>query len=309
MKRTGFFRRISPYFGGLSLFAATFCASQAFAQTNHFTQAHPSTVQLVDAQAQAQQQAAYQQYIRQQQIAHAHYMQAQMRPPMVRVVRPMVPRPVHGFQQWVDYEPEYRIYPGDQLDIVVSSAPELSRTLTVGPDGRIVMPMAEPVMAAGKTFSQLRRNLSAQLGKQLRDPTIAITPRAYAPSQIFVGGEVTQPGTYTLPGPVGALEAIFMAGGFRNSAKTKHIAVLRRAPNGGMMMRVVNIGGGLKRVSMYNDTVQLRRGDIIFVPRTTLAEVGMFMQAIRDALPVDFNVSYQLGLDNNGGGAVAPIVP
>jgi len=44
-------------------------------------------------------------------------------------VRP--PHPGMGmFQQWVNYEPEYTLYPGDQLDIVVSSAPELSRTLT-----------------------------------------------------------------------------------------------------------------------------------------------------------------------------------
>ena len=208
------------------------------------------------------------------------------------------------FQRWVDYEPQYRLYPGDQIDIVVSSAPELSRTLTVGPDGRIVMPMTDPIMAAGRSFTQLQAELSAQLGKQLRDPRIAVTPRAYSPEQIFVGGEVQQQGTYTLPGPIGTVEAIFMAGGFAPTAQSRQVAVLRRAPNGGMMMRVVDIGGGLSRLGPYNDIRQLRRGDIIFVPRTRIAEVAVWMQTFRNAMPVDFNLSYTFGQDGGQGTTV-----
>lgn len=234
---------------------------------------------------------------------------AMMRPNMLRKgphpklarLNPNMPQ----FQQWVEYEPQYLIYPGDQLDIVVSSAPELSRTLTVGPDGRIVMPMTQPIMAAGRSFTQVQQMLSAQLGKQLRDPRIAVTPRAYGPQQIFVGGSVGQQGTYTLPGPIGAMEAILMAGGFTTQAKSSKVAVMRRAPNGGMMMRTVNIGRGMKNMQYYNDVLQLRRGDIVFVPRTTLAEAAIFMTTLRDALPVTFNVSYQLG--NTGGGEIAPI--
>ena len=115
------------------------------------------------------------------------------------------------FQQWVEYEPVYKLYPGDQIEIIVSSAPELSRTLTIGPDGRIVMPMVQPVMAAGKTMIQVQNEVQAHLAKQLRDPTISVTPRAYGPQQIYVGGEVGAPGTYTLSGPIGAIEALFMA--------------------------------------------------------------------------------------------------
>lgn len=217
---------------------------------------------------------------------------------------PPPPPGMGAFQRWVDYEPQYTLYPGDQVDIVVSSAPELSRTLTVGPDGRVVMPMTQPVMAAGRTFDQVRQELSAHLGKQLRDPRIAISPRAYAPQQIFVGGEVGQQGTYALSGPVGALEAIIMAGGMRPTAKTSQVAVLRRAPNGGMMMRAVNIKNGMRNIRENNDNMQLRRGDIVFVPRSGIAEVGVWMQNFRSALPVDFNLSYQFGAGNDGGTTV-----
>ena len=92
----------------------------------------------------------------------------------------------------------------------------------------------------------------------------------------------------------------------RDSAKTNQIAVLRRAPNGGMMMRTVNIGHGLNRLPHYNDVIQLRRGDIIFVPKTRLAEIGLFVQGIRGVLPVDFNLSYQFGAQNGGTTVVQP---
>jgi len=210
------------------------------------------------------------------------------------------PPPPGMFQQWVDWEPEYTLVAGDQLDIVVSSAPELSRTLTVGPDGRVVMPMSRPIMAAGRTFLQVQHELMGELGKQLRDPRIAVTPRAYAPEQIYVGGQVGAPGTYTIPGRIGALEGILMAGGMRPTARSRQVAILRRAPNGGMMMRSVNIRGGMLNIREYNDNVQLRRGDIIYVPQNTLGEIGTFMDGFRRAMPVDFNLSYQLGTGGNG---------
>ena len=224
-------------------------------------------------------------------------------------IRAPHPGPAGQFQQWVDYEPEYRLFPGDQLDVVVQSAPELSRTLTIGPDGRIIMPMLKPIMAAGRSITQVQSELRAGLAQQLRDPTIAVTPRAYGPQQIFIGGQVQTPGTYALPGPIGAIEAVFMAGGFGRGARTTKIAVLRRAPNGAMMMRPVNIQNGLRNIREYDDNIQLRRGDIIFVPKTNLAEAGAFVQAVRQTLPVDFNVSYTIGNFGDGGGdGVAPVV-
>lgn len=219
-----------------------------------------------------------------------------------------VPPPPGQFQQWIDWEPQYTLVAGDQLDIVVSSAPELSRTLTVGPDGRVVMPMSRPIMAAGRTFGQVQNELTGELGKQLRDPTIAVTPRAYAPEQIYVGGQVGQPGTYTLPGRIGALEAILLAGGMQPTARTRRVVVLRRAPNGGMMMRTVNIRNGMLNIREYNDNIQLRRGDIIYVPQSTIGEIGTFMQNLRRTFPVDFNISYTIG-DFGGGGGGGAAVP
>ena len=210
------------------------------------------------------------------------------------------PSPYDMFQRWVDYEPGYTLYPGDQIDVVVQSAPELSRTLTVAPDGRISMPMVGSIMAAGRTIPWLEQAIRTELAKQLVDPTTAVTSRAFAPQNIYVGGQVAQQGTYTMSGPIGSLEAIIMAGGFLPSAKTREVAILRRAPNGGLMMRVIDHKRGLQNVRSYADNMQLRRGDIIFVPRNSLSEVGVFVQQIRSALPIDVGVSYNLGNNFSG---------
>lgn len=205
------------------------------------------------------------------------------------------PGPLDRFQQWVDFEPQYKLYPGDQVDIVVQSAPELSRTLTVGPDGRITMPMISPIMAAGKTLPFLQHALETEMAKQLREPTLTVTSRSFTAQQIYVGGQVGQQGTYKMSGPIGSLEAIIMAGGFLPSAKSKQVAIMRRAPNGRWMLRTINHNHGLKNVRSYADNMQLKRGDVIFVPRNTLSEVGVFMNAFRTALPVDLSLTYNIG--------------
>lgn len=218
---------------------------------------------------------------------------------------PPPPGPLGQFQQWFDYEPEYRLYPNDQLDVIVPSAPELSRTLTIGPDGRIIMPMLNPIMAAGKTITQVQGEIKAGLAQQLRDSTVTVTSRSYAPQQIFIGGQVQTPGTYTLPGPIGTIESVFMAGGFSPGARSTKVAVLRRAPNGAMMMRTVDLQNGLRNIREYDDNIQLRRGDIIFVPKTNIAEVGAFVQAFKQTWPVDFNLSYQFGNTGTGSTIIA----
>jgi len=63
--------------------------------------------------------------------------------------------------------------------------------------GRVIMPMLSPIMAAGRTVTDVQAALRDGLASQLRDPRVAVTPRAYSPQQVFVGGQVQQPGTYT----------------------------------------------------------------------------------------------------------------
>ncbi len=209
-----------------------------------------------------------------------------------------------GFRTWRDSDPQYRLLPGDQLDIIVYSAPELSRLLLVGPDGRVQMPLAPPVMAANLTIEQLKMRLRTALSNQLVDPSVEITPRTFGSQRIFVGGEVGQPGMFELPGQIGVMEAVMMAGGLRTTAKTGKIILIRRHPDGGPMMKTVDLKSVLHK-GARGDLMALRRGDVVFVPRSGIANINLFMQQyIRDALPINFSVSYYPGNSSS----VLPVV-
>lgn len=193
-----------------------------------------------------------------------------------------------GYSDWSDSEPEYRLYPGDELDITVPSAPELNKTVTVQPDGRVSMPLIQPVMAADRTVTELQDALTSAYATQLRRPQVSVAVKTAQPLKIFVMGEVDKSGVYDMPGDINALQAVALAGGFKTSAKTRQVVVIRRGPNGTAMARVVNLGKPLKGGAL-DDLVPLRRFDIVFVPRSSVAELGVAMGQFRDALPIQFS--------------------
>ncbi len=207
--------------------------------------------------------------------------------------------PLGRFQAWSDDAPSYRIYPGDTLALTVLTAPELDAELEVAPDGRISPPLSGEIMVADLTVGQAERALEAALAAQLRDPDLELRAIGFGSQRIFVGGEVGEPGVYDLPAGAGALEGVMMAGGFRNTAASGHVVILRRAPQGGAMLRVVDVSAGLRR-GADADPVALQRNDVVFVPRSSIAEVNLFVQQyVRDALPVDFGFFYDLNGDVN----------
>ncbi len=211
-----------------------------------------------------------------------------------------------GFRSWRDSDPQYRLLPGDQLDIIVYSAPELSRLLLVGPDGRVQMPLAPPVMAANLTIGQLEQKLRKALSSQLVNPNVEITPRAFGSQRVYVGGEVGQPGVFELPGQIGVMEAVMMAGGLRTTARASKVVLIRRHPDGGPMMKIIDIKSVLHKGARA-DLIPLQRGDVVFVPRSGIANLNLFMQQyIRDALPVSFSLSYYLGGSTGGPAVTGP---
>ncbi len=194
-----------------------------------------------------------------------------------------------GYASWRDDEPAYRLYPGDVLDVVAPSAPELSRTVTVQPDGRISVPLIGGVMAADRSVSQLEAELTDAYSSQLIRPRIEVDVKAATPLRVFVGGEVGKPGVYDMPGDINALQAVIMAGGFTNLAKTTGVVIVRRGVDGRAMMRVADLHAATFRAGA-TDAVPLRRFDVIYVPRSNIANAGLFVQQyIRDVIPVEFS--------------------
>lgn len=194
-----------------------------------------------------------------------------------------------GYADWTEDEPSYRFYPGDEVEVTVPSAPELSKSVTVQPDGRVALPLINPVMAADRTIEELQGSISQAYSGQLLRPQVQVSIKSTAPLKVFVGGEVGNPGVYDMAGDGDALRAVIQAGGFKTSAKRSQVVIIRRGPDGRAMMRTTDLLRGLTSPGGA-DLVPLRRFDIVYVPRSGVAETGLFMQQyFRDLLPVSFS--------------------
>jgi polysaccharide export outer membrane protein len=194
------------------------------------------------------------------------------------------------YATWTDDEPQYRLYPGDEIDVSVPSAPELNKTVTVQPDGRVMLPLLAPQMAAGRSAPELEQALGEAYASQLLRPGVTVVVRAQ-PLKVFVGGEVGKAGVYDMPGDMDALRAIIEAGGFQDSAKRSSVVIIRRSRDGRPMMRTVNFDKPLQSGG-HADLVPLRRFDIIYVPKTGLANIGVVMGQLRNALPISFSYAF-----------------
>lgn len=117
------------------------------------------------------------------------------------------------FADWSDAEPEYLLYPGDQIDVRTPTAPELNQSLTVGPDGRVTMPLVGQFMAADRTLHELEAELVAAYTPILRRPEVEVVLRQAGPLKVWVDGEVRNPGVYDMPGDIDVHQAVILAGG------------------------------------------------------------------------------------------------
>ena len=188
-----------------------------------------------------------------------------------------------AFADWTEAEPEYLLYPGDEIEVATPTATELTRTIRVGPDGRIALPLIGQAMAADRTLAELEYELSSAYASQLIRPVVEVTLKTAGPMKVWVDGEVRTPGFYDMNGDNDAYQAVIQAGGFLPSARPQQVALIRRGPGSVRMMRVVDLR------QRRGEVVALRRGDVLYVPRSTLGELANFFTQVKAALPVGFN--------------------
>lgn len=197
------------------------------------------------------------------------------------------------FADWTDQEPEYLLYPGDEIEVATPTAAELTRTVKIAPDGRIALPLIGSIMAADHTLPDLQQGVSNAYASQLIRPVVEVTLRQAGPIRVWVDGEVRTPGVFEMVGDLDAYQAVIQAGGFAPTSRPDRVALIRRGPGGSRMMRVVDLR------PRRGEVVALRRGDILFVPRSTLGELAAFFTQVRAALPIGFSYSIN-GSNGNG---------
>ena len=163
-----------------------------------------------------------------------------------------------------DNDGEYVLGAGDVLDIRVFGEPEVSATVIVRIDGRISLPLAGEVVAAGTTPELLGEEIRQKLGRFIDAPNVVVMLTESRSKKYYILGQVGLPGEYNIIRPVTVLQAIARAGGFAEWAKKDRIMIVSE-PGSGKTISIFDYDRFLRDADSKKNVV-IQPGDTIVVP-------------------------------------------
>jgi polysaccharide biosynthesis/export protein len=153
----------------------------------------------------------------------------------------------------------------DILTVNVWKEPDISRSVPVRSDGKITLPLVGEMQAAGQTPSQLQMEIAAKLRNFISEPEVTVTVQEMRSRRFNILGQVARPGSYLISNSARVLDAIALAGGFRDFAKKKSIYVLRQSANGEQSRLPFNYVEVLKGKNT-DQNIELKPHDTVVVP-------------------------------------------
>jgi polysaccharide export outer membrane protein len=174
--------------------------------------------------------------------------------------------PVHDAATSADkpHDDSFVIGNDDVLAINVWKEPDISRSIPVRSDGKISLPLVGEVQAAGLTPLKLEKDIAEKLKSYISEPEVTVMVQQVNSQKFNILGQVNKPGSYVIANSPTVLDAIALAGGFRDFAKKKAMYVLRHGASG-----EVRLAFNYKDVSQgknMEQNVKLQPGDTIIVP-------------------------------------------
>jgi polysaccharide export outer membrane protein len=151
----------------------------------------------------------------------------------------------------------------DVIHVNVWKNPDLSQTVTVGPDGFVSLPLLGEINVSNMTASQLGQSLTSRLSTYILNPQVTVSVVDIRSRQVYVLGQVAKPGGYPLIAPITVLQLIAQAGGLNPYANRKNIVVLRTA-NQVSHKLTFNYNNAVR--GDERQTISLQPGDTVIVP-------------------------------------------
>ncbi|UBF27186.1 SLBB domain-containing protein [Kovacikia minuta CCNUW1] len=183
----------------------------------------------------------------------------------------------------------YQLGVGDRVKIDIFSVPEYSGEYQVLPDGSLNLPEIGAVPVQGKTLKEASRAISTRFEPYLTRPVVTISLLAARPVTITISGEVSRPGSYTVPAvsptsdpnagvPI-VTRIIQLAGGTTQSADIRRIQVRRPRPGNGSADEIISVDlWQLIQAGNSRQDLPLRDGDSIVIPATTATNLNEAQQ-------------------------------
>ncbi len=153
----------------------------------------------------------------------------------------------------------------DVLAINVWKEPDISRSIPVRSDGKISLPLVGEVQATGRTPLKLEQDIAARLKNYIAEPEVTVIVQQINSQKFNILGQVGRPGSYVISNSATVLDAIALAGGFRDFAKQKNIYILRQNPDGTQTRLPFNYKEVVKGQNPAQN-IKLQPRDTIVVP-------------------------------------------
>lgn len=160
----------------------------------------------------------------------------------------------------------YVIGSEDILDISVWKNADLSRVVTVRPDGMISLPLLGDIKAAGRVPDELRKEIVKRIMDYQKSAEVAVIVMEVNSRRIFIVGNITTPGIYPIKSRTTILQAIAMAGGFNQFASKNSLVLIRENGDGERKKIKIRFGDIVNIKKGKDNNLVLMPGDTIFVP-------------------------------------------
>jgi len=174
-------------------------------------------------------------------------------------------------------EERYRLTPGDVLEVQFRYSPEFNQTVTVQPDGYISLEIGGDLKVAGLTVEQTREAILRKANTRLQDPVATIVLKEFQKPYFVIAGEVALPGKIEMRERVTALQAIMLAGGMKEAARSSQVVVFRRINSDTAEVKLLNLKD-IRRTSDLENDLTLQPGDMVYVPRDKISKIERFIK-------------------------------
>jgi len=161
-------------------------------------------------------------------------------------------------------ESSYKIAPGDVIEISIWGEQDLKRELIVTPDGYVSFPLIGDIKVAGKTTSQVKKEVESKIREYVPDAIASVIVTQLGSLQFYVIGKVAKPGMFNVGRPLTVLQALALAGGLTPFADEEHILIIRSY--GKNTIKIPFNYKDIKKGKHLEQNILLKRGDVVLVP-------------------------------------------
>jgi len=171
---------------------------------------------------------------------------------------------------------QYTLGIGDKVEVSVWRNEDLCKEVVIRPDGRLSLPLAGEIEAAGMLPEQLKDEVYLRLSKFINNPQVSIIVNGFSSQKILVLGEVKHPGMYKISQPLTALDALAKADGYKEFAYLKNVMVIRKAYSSNPKILSANLLDVIDKGKL-DGNIPLKAGDIVYVPKKFVGKIKDFL--------------------------------